>query len=491
MANESRAEAVPTASRLAPTAAAAPASAGWAQPWLAWAEAWSTQALRLDVWGAAAGDAGSSRRRQDERLRALLAAAWQGSPLYRRLWGARSAPPAALAGLPVVDKPTLMAAFDDWVTDPALTLAGVRAFMADTGRAGDAFLGHYAVWESSGSRGVPGVFVQDAAALAVYDALEATRRAPADPLARWADPLYLGERIAFVGATDGHFATHASVQRMRRLAPWATRQWRSFSILQPLPALGAALDAFQPTIVATYPTAAALLAAEQRAGRLAIAPREVWTGGETLGPAVRGAVERAFGCTLRNSYGASEFLPIAWECPQHALHVNADWVILEPVDKCHQPVTPGTLSHTVLLTNLANRVQPLVRYDLGDRLRMPATPCRCGSALPVIEVLGRCDDVLQLRGRGGAPVALLPLAVSTVLEDDAGVFDFRLEQTGAASLRLRVAAADPACARQAGEVLRAQGARLDAAATADGVLRLLPHRDDCDGFFAVRWERPK
>ncbi len=45
--------------------------------------------------------------------------------------------------------------------------------------------------------------------------------------------------------------------------------------------------------------------------------------------------------------------------------------------------------------------------------------------------------------------------------------------------------------RPAGELLEAQGARLDPQASADGLLRLLPDRDGCDGFFAARWERPK
>ena len=45
--------------------------------------------------------------------------------------------------------------------------------------------------------------------------------------------------------------------------------------------------------------------------------------------------------------------------------------------------------------------------------------------------------------------------------------------------------------RPAAQVLHAQGARLDPQSTADGLLRLMPDRDDCDGFFAVRWERPK
>ena len=68
----------------------------------------------------------------------------------------------------------------------------------------------------------------------------------------------------------------------------------------------------------------------KRAGRLRIAPREVWTGGETLGPAVRAHIERSLGCPLRNSYGASEFLAMGWECQHGHMHLNADWVILDP-----------------------------------------------------------------------------------------------------------------------------------------------------------------
>lgn len=43
--------------------------------------------------------------------------------------------------------------------------------------------------------------------------------------------------------------------------------------------------------------------------------------------------------------------------------------------------------------------------------------------------------------------------------------------------------------RDPAEVLAGQGARLDPRATADARLRLLPHRDGSDGFFAVRWQR--
>jgi phenylacetate-coenzyme A ligase PaaK-like adenylate-forming protein len=92
---------------------------------------------------------------------------------------------------------------------------------------------------------------------------------------------------------------------------------------------------------------------------------------------------------------------------------------------------------TTLLTNLANRVQPLIRYDLGDRITLHGKRCECGSHLPAIEVEGRCDDTLLLGASDDKAVRVLPLALSTVLEDDAGLFDFQLEQLSASELELR------------------------------------------------------
>ena len=100
---------------------------------------------------------------------------------------------------------------------------------------------------------------------------------------------------------------------------------------------------------------------------------------------------------------------------------------------------PGQRSDTVLLTNLVNTVQPLIRYDLGDRITWHGSGCACGSALPVIEVLGRHDDVMHVPAcQSGRTVALLPLALGTVLEEECGVFDFQLRQQGPDTLVLRL-----------------------------------------------------
>lgn len=376
--------------------------------------------------------------RQAHRLSRLLHGTARDSAFYRRHWRGVDLATATLQDLPVVTKAELMGHFAQWVTDRDVTLPALHDFMAEPKRCGETFLGRYVVWESSGSTGEPAVFVQDESALAVYDALESQRRHSPRLWQRLLDPLMLGERFAFVGAIDGHFASHVSLQRLRRLRPWLATGWRSFSILQSAPALVEQLNAFAPTIVATYPTAAAMLADEAQAGALRIAPQEVWTGGETLSPAVRRRVQRVFRCAVRNSYGTSEFLPLAWECGEGQLHLNSDWAILEPVDARYRPVPAGTASHTTLLTSLANAVQPLVRYDLGDQITWATHRCACGSPLPVIDVCGRCDETLHLRGLDGRPVALLPLALTTVLEESAGVFDFQLRQVGQSTLRLHL-----------------------------------------------------
>jgi phenylacetate-coenzyme A ligase PaaK-like adenylate-forming protein len=336
-----------------------------------------------------------------------------------------------------------MSRFDDWVTDPAIRLPDVQAFVADRTRIGEAFLGRYAVWESSGSSGHPGLFLHDAAALAVYDALEALRRPSARPSQRLLDPMFLTERIAYVGATGGHFASAATLERLRRLNPVLAPRLRSLSFLQPLPALVAELDAFQPTILSSYPSAAVILAEERLAGRLRASPLEIWTGGETLTQAMRSFLREAFACPVSNDYGASEFLALASECPHGRLHLNSDWAILESVRDDGTPAAPGEPGTRCLLTNLANHVQPLIRYDLGDRLRFHDRPCACGSPFPVVDVAGRADDTLRL-GQGARAVSVSPLAVSTVLEDDAGLFDFQLVQRGPRRLELTTRLRGPA-----------------------------------------------
>ena len=392
--------------------------------------------VALDILAYGHLGAAAMAARQKSRLDRLLSETSRNSALYRgRLDSIKN---GSLASLPSIPKAELIERFDEWVTDPCIKIDHLREFTSDPQRIGEPYLGKYVVWESSGTSHLPCIFVQDAQSMAVYDALEALRRSSARPVQRWFDPMMLSEKVAFVGVKEGHFASIVSIQRLQRLNPFLANTVRSFSIMQSVGDLVEELNSFAPTIIATYPTVAVHLADEAQRGALCFRPKEVWTGGETLTPAARHYVEESLGASVRNSYGASEFLPIGWECHKGCLHVNSDWVILEAVDDCKKPVPPGRPSFTTLLTNLANHVQPLIRYDLGDQITVHPHRCSCGSLLPTIAVQGRRDEPLAMEGCDGKLVTVLPMALSTMVEEDAGIFDFQLRQRDARTLVLRL-----------------------------------------------------
>jgi phenylacetate-CoA ligase len=404
------------------------------------AEYWQWLNCVWDIWLAGQMGAGAVAARSSGRLNSLTQFARTHSQFYRDHYRKVPADASALSAFPPVTKRELMARFDDWVTDRTIHRSSVAKFIADQTRIGTLYLDQYAVWTSSGTTGEPGLFVQDSAALAVYYALQSMRFGTVVMTPGVASGVVgPGLRYAMVGATGGHFAGVAAVERLRQLNPALANSARVFSIMQPLSALVEQLNEFQPICVGTYPTTMLVLAAEQQSGHLRIRPEEVWTGGETLSPAARAKIERQLDCRVLNDYGSSEFMSIACGCKQGWLHVNADWVILEPVDEEYRPVPAGRPSRTVLLTNLANRVQPIIRYDLGDSITVKPEPCACGSYLPAIRVEGRSDDVLALRADDGSIVQLMPLALATVVEEEAGVHRFQLVQTGPESLSVRLA----------------------------------------------------
>jgi phenylacetate-coenzyme A ligase PaaK-like adenylate-forming protein len=222
----------------------------------------------------------AARRR---RFDALVKFARTHSPCYRDAYRSLPARELSSAELPVMTERALMARFDDWVTDPEVKLAGVEAFLADRKHIGERYLDGYIIWKSSGSTGTPGIYVQDADALATFDALMAVHLEPLRFAARHSWELLAGGgRAALVAATGDHFASVASWQRVCQSSPWIAA--RGFSIMDPLPQLIADLNAYQPVFLASYPTMLALLAEEQKAGRLKIRPLKLWSGGECLPP---------------------------------------------------------------------------------------------------------------------------------------------------------------------------------------------------------------
>jgi phenylacetate-CoA ligase len=394
--------------------------------------------ITVDAWRTARATRDAIDRRQRRRLAELLHDARRQSRFYKAHYEGVPRGDPDLTRYPPVTKPMLMDAFDDVVTDPAITRAAIDAFIADESRIGTRFLDRYPVWTTSGTTGDPGVFVHDDASLTVLNVLPD----------RWLFPALLAPRLLSrlvrhqfrgveIAVTGGHFAGASGVELLRRESPFLADRLRILDPTRPLSELFGELNEFQPAYLIGYASVLRELGAAQREGRLHISPALVVPTAEPIAERGKASLARNFGCLVREAYGATECYPIAVECGHGRLHVNSDWVALEPVDADYRPVAPGEPSTTVLVTNLANRVMPLIRYDLGDSVTLHESPCPCGSAFPTMSVEGRQGDVLRFDTDTGE-VPVFPLALSTVVEEVPGVRRTQLVQTGPSSLSVRL-----------------------------------------------------
>jgi phenylacetate-coenzyme A ligase PaaK-like adenylate-forming protein len=396
-------------------------------------------ALLWDAWRAERGGPGAVAERQARRLADLVRFARARSPFYGERYRHLPTHGVRLDQLPPVTKPELMRDLGAWVTDPAITPASLGAFLGDPSLLGQRYLGRYLAIRTSGVTNVRAILLHDAPAVACYRGLTLLRGfLPRLRGGAWRHNLRRGNRVAAAVIGGGHFGGATIFEAARQDHRWPFDRIRVLSVARPLADLVRELNEYRPAQLVGYPSALLVLAGEQQAGRLRIDPAVVATGGDWLGPEARERIRTAFGCPVRQNYGASEFPPLAWDCAHGALHVGADWAILEPVDRNYRPVPPGQASASVLLTNLANRVQPIIRYDLGDTVTLGVAPCACGSSLPTVSVHGRRDDIVVLRTPAGRSVSLLPNALLRLAGETPGVEASQVVQHGPDRLGVRL-----------------------------------------------------
>ena len=346
-----------------------------------------------------------------QALAELRAHAYARSPYYRALH--RGLEHAPLSELPVLTKADLMAHFDELVTDPAVRLAHVESHLAQASVT-DRYLGRYRVAATGGTSGRRGIFLADASEWT--QVLASYSRAYA-----WAG-LEVGlthrVRMAIVSSTVAtHQPSIVGATVRNPLVPTLR-----VDAVAPLASTISALNSFAPAALVGYASILGELAAEQRAGRLAIAPQTVFSASEVLTPAIRTACAGAWGSAPYNVYAATETAGIASECREHHLHVYDDLVIAEAVDDAGRPVPAGTTGDRLLVSVLSSRTQPLIRYELTDRVRFaPGQASDLGPFWSLIaDVEGRSEDVLSLPGRDGQAVRLHPNLFHAVLETSGG-----------------------------------------------------------------------
>jgi phenylacetate-coenzyme A ligase PaaK-like adenylate-forming protein len=362
---------------------------------------------------------------QRVRLRELLAVAAERSPFHgRRLVGLDldAVSPEDLSALPVMTKAQMLDELDDVFTDRRLSRAATEAALAATRDTPQPLLGEHLAVASGGSSGLRGIFVFDVPALREFAGL--LTRNLVGRIDAMGGPPPGGLPLALVAAGSPVHPTGL----MAALSGTGGLPFRADAVpaTRPLAEIVERLNALQAPLLLGYPTLLSRLARERQAGRLRIAPIGVTCTSETLTADQRTRISAGFGAPVVDTFGSSEGL-VATTPPDDEVHTVAeDGCIVELVDAANRPVPPGTPSAKVLVTNLYNHIQPLIRYELTDVLI--AQPPAAGQHYLRARVRGRADETFRY-GTGAGVVELHPHVVRSVLVQDADVLEYQVRQT--------------------------------------------------------------
>lgn len=377
---------------------------------------------------------------QKERLLILLDYARQHSPFLREKYEALPDYPE-LSDIPMTRREEAMPQLERWVCDPEITNARLDDYLSrlDEASASSLFLGRYRVLTTSGTTGVPLRTVRDDRHNLIHAAIISQRLLGSSKAAGNPVPTLAYPRTAGVLSSGGYSSTYLSFLRTKKAYEAADKAGEIMPLFVEMATseMVAALNAFQPRFLTGYPSNIRVLASQQRLGKLNISPDLIACSAEHLSLEDIHYIETSFGCPVLNNYCSTEGGEVACLCKENHMHINSDWVIIEPVDQDMKPLPPGQESDGILLTNLANLVQPFIRYYVSDRIIFHEEPCACGSPFPYMDIEGRKEDRLSFQNMEGDWVVLPSAPFVAISLDTPNCGQVQFIQKGPKSLEIR------------------------------------------------------
>lgn len=341
---------------------------------------------------------------QVQRLRALLVDIGEHVPYYRDLFARLGFQPGSVTGL------------DDLRALPFLDKATIRAHTEALKHAHAKGLARF---NTGGSSGEPLIF---------FIGLE---RVSHDVAAKWRATRWWGVDIGdpeiVVWGSPIELGAQDRVRQLRDRV-LRTELLPAFEMNEPrLDAMVATIRARRPRMLFGYPSALTHIArhAEKRGQRMDdLGLRVAFVTSERLYDDQRATISRVFGCPVANGYGGRDAGFIAHQCPSGGMHLTAEDIVLELIDRDGRPVPDGEPGE-IVVTHLATRDFPFVRYRTGDIAVRDPKPCACGRGLPLLkEIQGRSTDfVVAADG-----TVMHGLALIYILRDLPGLQSFKVVQ---------------------------------------------------------------
>ncbi len=235
---------------------------------------------------------------------------------------------------------------------------------------------------------------------------------------------------------------------------------------QKLDGFVARIRARRPRMLFGYPSAISHIAAHATKRGIAmndLGIKVVFVTSERLYDHQREVIETTFGCPVANGYGGRDAGFIAHQCPSGAMHITAEDIIVEIVGPNGQ-VLPHGESGEIVVTHMATRDFPFIRYRTGDIGVVDDQPCACGRGLPVLkEIQGRSTDFVVAHDG----TVMHGLSLIYVLRDIPAVAEFKIVQESIELTRVLVRPDSRFCADDETRIRDGLTARLGAGVKID------------------------
>ncbi|WP_374243274.1 phenylacetate--CoA ligase family protein [Zoogloea sp.] len=342
--------------------------------------------------------------KQAQRLRAFLADIGTHTPYYRELFARTGFDPKAVTGpadlqkLPFLTKATIKQKSDGLRADDAKGLAR---------------------FNTGGSSGEPLIF------------FIGTERVTHDVAAKWRATRWwdvdIGDPEIVIWGSPIELGTQDRV-RLIRDKLMRTELLPAFEMSDAkVEGFIARIREMRPKMLFGYPSAISHIAAhaEKKGIRLDdLGIKVVFVTSERLYDHQRDLIARLFKAPVANGYGGRDAGFIAHACPSGSMHITAEDIVVEIVDSDGKVLPPGQ-SGEIVVTHLATRDYPFVRYRTGDVGVLSDHACPCGRGLPILsEIQGRSTDfVIAADG-----TVMHGLSLIYVLRDIPGVASFKIVQ---------------------------------------------------------------
>lgn len=339
---------------------------------------------------------------QEKKFRKLIKFAFDNSQYYNKLYTQagitrESLDDIDITNLPTVNKSDVLNNFDRLITRKDITQKELADFDNDKSLDDKLCKEKYHIVHSSGSTGNPAYFLYDKKA---WDKmLSGMLRGALWDMSLFQIFKFVVSRpkIMYVAATDGRYGGAMAVgDGIEGIG--ASQLF--IDINTPLNQWVSKINDFKPNVIIGYPSAVKILGELIESGKISISALRVVSCGEPLRVGLREYFEKVFNTTVANYYGASEALILGAETDgEDGMYLFDDMNYFE------------IINDKMYVTCLYNFAQPLIRYEISDRLNIKDDNFSKYPFTRVETILGRDEDILWFENKNKDKEFLHPLSV--------------------------------------------------------------------------------